>query len=166
LISLLAVLGQNQSQTAQRGWYHVTYTNGHEVTMHIEVATRTGFIARYEGTTVEIADNQVHEIKSIADHHRDEPGSLSVEDEIAVRDAIEQLGTMDTQAAIRAFAEVSKRFPDCRSVVHENLSHRVKRVRKLLVKLLGENGDAANDLEVVKPLLADGSRSRTTARQE
>ena len=120
-----------------------------------------GFIARFEGTAVEISKNQVHELTSIADRQRGEKRTLSVEDEIAVRDAIERLGTADSKGAFRSFAEISKRFPKCRPIVHEKLSHRVNRVRKLLVKLLGENGGAANDLEAVKPLLAD---SQTTVR--
>jgi HEAT repeat protein len=70
-------------------------------------------------------------------------------------DAIEALASMDPPTRIRAYRVIQDYFPGCRPFVHGALRHREARVRKLAVKVLGENGEARHDLAPATTLLRD-----------
>ena len=75
--------------------------------------------------------------------------------EEAIRDSIEVLASTQEADVNRAFRSLGDALPAARPILHASLDHRSAEVRMRLIKLLGERGDAKEDLKAVAGRLRD-----------
>ena len=75
----------------------------------------------------------------------------------AIRDAIEAMASEDDGLVASAYRSLRRSFPAGRALIHEASRHHSPRVRTLCLKLLGERGEAKEDLRVVADRLSDES---------
>ena len=155
LACALGQLGQDVSFTGP-GWYRLTLKGGKELTLKVLSFDGETCDGVFLGVSVQIEANRLESLESFKALYKKDPASLTLrpEKEAKLRDAIEQMALLDSEAARSAYKFVAKQFQKCRPIVHEALRHREKRVRKLAVKLLGEKGDAS-PLEAAKSVLRD-----------
>jgi hypothetical protein len=156
-VALASVLAAPGVEYGGPGWYLVELESGQRLTLKVLAAEDDTFTASYQGLVLELPRARIESLESLRARWRRDPASapMPAEDEERVREAIEDMSGNEKDRSLRSYDAVRAAFPACRPLVHECLKHRAERARTLLVKLLGEHGEAGEDLDPIEPLLRD-----------
>lgn len=144
-----------RGQSFAPGWYDVVLKSRHHLTVKVLRDETERLVCTYQGEQLEIPKNQIQALRSLLEPSASRDGSLKPDDTVKILDAIEDLAARNFDARRRSVELLEERFPACRKLLHRALKHKQDRVRKLVVKLLGERGERDFDLDVVVAVLRD-----------
>ncbi len=141
------------------GWYRLVLTSGQELTLIIVERTGDRFDCQFQGTHIQLHASQIEKLVGFDTEHE-----LPPEEEVRLRQAVGQLGSLDRAASSEASRLIVDSFPECRAVLHESLTHRDPAVRREVIKILGEHGEHGEDADQIARRLYDADRDvRRTA---
>ncbi len=156
IILSLAVPAESKFPFTGPGWYLLEFQEGQRLTLKVLGQEEGSFRCYYQGANFPVSNQQIKLLVRLSELKRDAAaGSLTPLEEEKIREAIEALAAQEGGEAELAFELLRKEFASSRKILHEALAHRETQVRKLVVKLLGEEGNADDDLQPLIPLLKD-----------
>jgi hypothetical protein len=150
-------------------WYAVVLENGERLKARFVSEDDRSYVFAYQGAPLRIEKGKVKSIEPLAGPGGSDPAGTAKDeagggapgagakdpDEEKFRDAVEALGSESDAESRASFSILAESLSKSRRVVHEALSHRNFHVRQLAVKILGEKGNADEDLKAVAALLLD-----------
>lgn len=133
------------------GWYRATLKSGEAIQVKILRKRGEYFDCQLGGTVLELHRSQLATLDPLS------AGSSKADE--ALRDAVSDLGDTNRRTWLNARARLRKAFPDSRDVLTEALSNHESRIRVLAVQILGEEGKADEDGDLVARMFRDSNES-------
>ncbi len=155
LMTGLLSLDESKIQFDGPGWYVLEFQQGKCLTLKVLDDKENSFRCYHQGTSFVVDRQQIKSLSRLAETKGTTADSFTAAEEEKFRDRIEALAGLDLEESISAYDFLRKNFIRGRKILHESLAHRETRVRKLVVKLLGEEGKSEEDLQPIVPLLKD-----------